>query len=82
LKPVSVNPLVNSGAIASVSLIKAKSADERFGKILGFFERLAADKLTVIEDVYKSEAATNQRNRAHTEQLSRGNVHIIAVELK
>jgi glutaminase len=65
LKPVSVNPLVNSGAIASVSLIKAKDADERFGKILGFFERLAADKLTVIQDVYKSEAATNQRNRAH-----------------
>ena len=65
LKPVSVNPLVNSGAIASVSLVKAKSADERFGKIMGFFERLAADKLTVIEDVYKSEAATNQRNRAH-----------------
>ncbi len=26
LKPVSVNPLVNSGAIASVSLVKAKSA--------------------------------------------------------
>jgi glutaminase len=65
LKPVSVNPLVNSGAIASVSLVKAKSAEERFGKIMSFFERLAGDKLTVIEDVYKSEAATNQRNRAH-----------------
>ncbi len=30
-----------------------------------FYERLAAAKLIVIEDVYKSEAATNQRNRAH-----------------
>jgi len=70
LKPVSANPLVNSGAIASVSLVKAKSAEERFGKILSFFERLAADKLTVIEDVYKSEAATNQRNRAHAYILS------------
>ena len=65
LKPVSVNPLVNSGAIASVSLVKAKSAEERFGKIMDFFQRLAGDKLTVIDDVYKSEAATNQRNRAH-----------------
>jgi glutaminase len=65
LKPVSVNPLVNSGAIASVSLVKAKSAEERFGKIMTFFEQLAGDKLSVIEDVYKSEAATNQRNRAH-----------------
>jgi glutaminase len=65
LKPVSVNPLVNSGAIASVSLVKAKSAGERFDSIMGFFEQLAGTKLSVIEDVYKSEAATNQRNRAH-----------------
>jgi len=62
---VSVNPLVNSGAIASVSMVKAKTADERFNKILGFFDRLSGAKLTVIDDVYKSEAATNQRNRAH-----------------
>jgi glutaminase len=62
---ISVNPLVNSGAIASVSLVKAANAEERFKKIIGFFERLAADKLTVIEEVYKSEAATNQNNRAH-----------------
>jgi glutaminase len=62
---VSVNPLVNSGAIAAVSLVKAKSAQQRFDRILSFFQDLAADKLTVIEDVYRSEAATNQRNRAH-----------------
>ena len=70
LKPVSVNPLVNSGAIASVSLVKAKNAGERFDSIMGFFEQLAGAKLTVIEDVYKSEAATNQRNRAHAYILS------------
>jgi glutaminase len=62
---VSVNPLVNSGAIASVSLVQAKNAQERFDTIMAFFEKLAAAKLTVIEDVYQSEAATNQRNRAH-----------------
>lgn len=62
---VSVNPLVNSGAIASVSLVKAKNKEERFDRIMKFFQQLAADKLTVIEDVYQSEAATNQRNRAH-----------------
>jgi glutaminase len=65
LKAVSVNPLVNSGAIASVSMVKAKDAQERFSKIITFFQGLAGDKLTVLEDVYKSEAATNQRNRAH-----------------
>jgi glutaminase len=62
---VSVNPLVNSGAIAAVSMVKAKTAEERFNKILDFEDRLAGAKLKVIEDVYKSEAATNQRNRAH-----------------
>src|SRR5687768_6078140 len=67
---VSVNPLVNSGAIASVSLVKAGSAQERFDTIMGFFEKLAAADLSVIEDVYKSEAATNQRNRAHAYILS------------
>ncbi len=62
---VSVNPLVNSGAIASVSMVKADSAQQRFDTIIGWFNRLSAAKLTVIEDVYQSEAATNQRNRAH-----------------
>jgi glutaminase len=62
---VSVNPLVNSGAIASVSMVQAKSAKERFNTILDFFDHLSGAKLKVLEDVYKSEAATNQRNRAH-----------------
>lgn len=62
---VSVNPLVNSGAIAAVSLVKAASAQERFDTILAYYGRLAAAPLSVIEDVYQSEAATNQRNRAH-----------------
>lgn len=70
LKPVSANPLVNSGAIAAVSLVKAANPQERFGSILDFYQRLAGDKLTVIEDVYRSEAATNQRNRAHSYILS------------
>jgi glutaminase len=62
---VSVNPLVNSGAIASVSMVQAKSAEERFNKILDFFNVLSGATLSVIDSVYKSEAATNQRNRAH-----------------
>jgi glutaminase len=70
LNPVSANPLVNSGAIAAVSLVKAENPQERFQTILDFYQRLAGDKLTVIEDVYRSEAATNQRNRAHSYILS------------
>jgi glutaminase len=57
------NPFVNPGAIAAVSLVKAKSAQERWDKILGCYSRFAGEKLTVLDDIYKSEAATNFRNR-------------------
>lgn len=65
LPQVSANPLVNSGAIAAVSLVEADSAQQRFDRILDWFDRLAAARLAVIEDVYHSEAATNERNRGH-----------------
>jgi glutaminase len=58
------NPLVNAGAIATVSLIQAKSADEKWNKILGFYSKAAGEKLTILNDVYKSEADTNQGNQA------------------
>lgn len=58
------NAFVNAGAIATVSLIQAPSADAKWDKILDFYSRVAGDKLTLQEDVYKSEAATNTGNRA------------------
>ena len=58
------NALVNAGAIATVSLIPAKSADEKWGKILNFYSRAAGEKLSLIDEVYKSEAATNTGNKA------------------
>jgi glutaminase len=58
------NPLVNAGAIATVSLIAAKSPTEKWNKILGFYSRVAGEKLTLIDAVYKSEAATNTGNKA------------------
>jgi glutaminase len=57
------NPFVNPGAIATVSLVKAKNAQERWDKIIGCYNRFAGEKLTVLEDIYKSEAETNFRNR-------------------
>lgn len=57
------NPFVNPGAIATVSLVKAKSAQERWEKIIGYYDKFAGEKLSVLEDIYKSEAATNFRNR-------------------
>ena len=58
------NPLVNAGAIATTSLISGKDADEKWNKILAFYGRVAGDKLTLIDEVYKSEAATNAGNKA------------------
>jgi glutaminase len=60
----SGNPLVNAGAIATVSLIPAKSADEKWSKILNFYSKAAGEKLLLIDEVYKSEAATNTGNKA------------------
>jgi glutaminase len=59
----AVNPLVNAGAIASVSLVKANSAAERWDKIIHNQSKFAGAPLTVIQDVYKSESDTNFRNR-------------------
>ncbi len=58
------NPLVNAGAIATVSLIPAANETERWNKILAFYSQAAGEKLSLIEEVYQSEAATNQGNRA------------------
>jgi glutaminase len=58
------NPFVNAGAISTVSLVSAKSADEKWNKILDFYSRSAGEKLKLIDEVYRSEAATNTGNKA------------------
>lgn len=58
------NPFVNAGAIATVSLIQAPTADAKWEKILDFYSKAAGEKLSLLPDVYKSEAATNTGNRA------------------
>jgi glutaminase len=57
------NPLVNAGAIATVSLVKATTPQERWDKILNTYNKFAGEKLKLIDEVYKSEAETNFRNR-------------------
>jgi glutaminase len=60
----TANPLVNAGAIATTSLISGKDANDKWNKILNFYSRAAGEKLTLIDEVYKSEAATNAGNKA------------------
>ena len=58
------NPLVNAGAIATTSLISGRDADDKWNKILNFYGKAAGEKLVLIDEVYKSEAATNTGNKA------------------
>jgi glutaminase len=68
----AVNPLVNAGAIASVSLVQARGLDDRWEKILSYQSKFAGERLKLIEDVYQSEAATNFRNRGIAHILFNG----------
>lgn len=57
------NPFVNAGAIATTSLVSG-NASEKWNKILDYYSRAAGEKLSLIDEVYKSEAATNTGNKA------------------
>ena len=59
-----MNPLVNPGAISATSMVKGATADEVWAKIIGIHNDFAGRSLTVLQDVYKSESDTNQRNQA------------------
>ena len=59
-----MNPLVNPGAISATSMVRGASSDEVWKKIIGFHNDAAGRPLTVLQDVYKSESDTNQRNQA------------------
>ncbi|MBC2602360.1 glutaminase A [Puniceicoccus vermicola] len=60
----SVNPMVNAGAIAVVSMVPAENEDERWEKIMDNLEAFAGDDLTVLEEVYQSEYENCWSNRA------------------
>lgn len=59
----AVNPMVNAGAMATVSMVKATNAEERWDKILACQSKFAGEPLHVINEVYKSESDSNFRNR-------------------
>jgi glutaminase len=58
----TTNPMVNSGAIATTSLVPGASAGERWANVRDGLSRFAGRRLELDERAYQSEAATNQRN--------------------
>lgn len=59
----SVNPMVNAGAIAAVSMVKAGTEEQRWKIVLDNLGDYAAARLPLMEDVYKSEYETSWSNR-------------------
>ncbi|WP_162846077.1 glutaminase A [Seongchinamella sediminis] len=59
-----LNPLVNAGAITAVSLIQAAEPEQRWPLLLDYYSRFAGEPLHIQEDVYRSVAGSNYRNRA------------------
>jgi glutaminase len=57
------NPMVNAGAIAATSLAPGNTAAEKWQFIQNGLSRFAGRTLTLNDEVYQSEAATNQRNQ-------------------
>src|SRR4029077_2894181 len=59
-----MNALVNPGAISATSMVKGANADAVWAKIMGIHNDFAGRQLKVLQDVYKSESDSNQRNQA------------------
>ena len=59
-----MNALVNPGAISATSMVTGNTADAVWNKIIGFHNDAAGRQLKVLQDVYKSESDSNQRNQA------------------
>jgi len=59
-----MNSLVNPGAIATTSMVRGATREEVWKSILSFYSDFAGRPLSVNQEVFKSEADTNQRNQA------------------
>ena len=60
-----INPMVNMGAIVMTTLIKGENYKERFDRLLALTRKLANNpEIDVDEEVYLSEKATGNKNRA------------------
>jgi glutaminase len=59
-----MNAMVNPGAITATSMVSGGTRDAVWNNILSFHSDFAGRPLKVNQEVYASEAATNQRNQA------------------
>ena len=70
LKSEHINPMINAGAIALCTIIDGETYQEKFQRLLDLTRKIASNpNLNVDEDVYTSEKATGNKNRALTYML-------------
>ena len=75
------NPMVNSGAIATTSLVPGISPDARWRTIHESLSRFAGRPLTLNDEVYASASATNFRNQSIASLLqSRERIYVDPAE--
>jgi glutaminase len=60
----SVNPMVNAGALAAVSLLQGDDPQARWNRLLAWYSEFAAADLHLMEPVYTSVRDTGWRNRS------------------
>ena len=58
------NPLINAGAIVTSALVDGPSVHDRFERVRSFLSECAGRELIIDDDVFASETATGDRNRA------------------
>jgi glutaminase len=58
------NPMVNSGALATTSLVPGATVDDRWESIVANLSRFAGRRLELDDTIYTSASQSNHRNRA------------------
>ncbi|WP_052812801.1 glutaminase A [Desulfonatronum thioautotrophicum] len=60
-----LNPMINSGAIAGLTMVHGAAMEEKFQRVFTLIKKMAGnDKLVVNQNVYHSEVQTGDRNRS------------------
>ena len=71
----AANPFINAGAITTTSMIFGRDNEERFERILNFYQRISDFKESeLMEDVFDSEMKTADRNKAIAYYLKSKNI--------
>jgi glutaminase len=64
-KQKPLNPMINSGAIVAISMVKGATLEEKFARVFSMIMAMTCNPdLTINHSVYHSEIETGNRNRA------------------